>query len=71
MGTPSEVDGIETRPLIVEVGVGEGEAIFVVGVGEGEACDEGVAVMAGNWLSPAAKTVKLRMIFCKIPFSSV
>ena len=48
MGTPSEVDGIETRPLVVEVGVGEGEAIFIVGVGEGEACDEGVAVMAGN-----------------------
>ena len=81
-GMPPSVEGIAVLPLVVEVGVGEPEAIFVVGVdegvatllvgvGEGVVVPEGVAVIAGKLLSPEAKTTKVRVIFCNKPFLSL
>ena len=81
-GIPPSVEGMEVLPLVVEVGVGEPEAIFVVGVGEGVATllvgvgegvavPEGVAVIAGKLLSPEAKTMKVRVIFCHKPLLSL
>jgi len=61
LGTPLSVEGMEVRPLVVAVG--EGEAVWLagvaVGVGEGVAKPEGVAMIDGSSLVPAAKTKKV------------
>lgn len=68
LGIPPSVDGIEVRPLVVEVedgvaalvGLGVAEIVAgLVGVGEAVAEAEVVAVKAGKVLCPEAKTINL------------
>jgi len=66
LGMPLSVEGIEVRPLVVEVdesvavlvGVGVAEIVAAL-VGVGEAVAEVVAVRAGRVLCPEAKTMNL------------
>jgi len=60
-GTPLSVEGIEIRPLMVAVGVGLGVAVML-GVTEGVSVADGVEAKEGKSLSPAARTVKSRLI---------
>lgn len=74
-GTPDEVEGSETLPEGVAVGVGEAFG-FAVGEGLGEALalevaePDGLAVNDGILLVPAAKIVKLLLAVFVCPASS-